>query len=169
MSTSTSTNTYTRAHTATHLSDVILSSIADILATLGIEASRLYQSWDQDAAAIAAWITEGSLASVSVECHHSGTVDPIFEFPVSYTAKGLGDRRFTADNASMLRYLAKLKAVPAGTTFKLFCAFNGPPRTPPQPGWSPGGSSASTANLRSRTIGTLATAPPTRPLRPVCT
>ncbi|NCL78246.1 hypothetical protein [Rhodococcus sp. YH1] len=156
MSTSTSTNTYTRAHTATHLSDVILSSIADILATLGIEASRLYQSWDQDAAAIAAWITEGSLASVSVECHHSGTVDPIFEFPVSYTAKGFGDRGFTADNASMLRYLAKLKAVPAGTTFKLFCAFNGP-RTP-QPGWSPG-SSASTANLRSRTIGTLATAP----------
>lgn len=157
MSTSTSTTTYTRTHTATHMSDAIMSSIADILASLGIDSNRLYNEWDQDAAAIAAWITEDSLDSVSVECHRpSGTVDPIFKFPISYTAGGFGDRKFTADNASILKYVAKLKTVPAGTTFKLFCAFNGP-RTP-QPGWSPG-TSASTANLRSRSIGTLATAP----------
>ena len=38
----TSVSTYTRTHTATHLADVILGSIADILGTLGIDATRVF-------------------------------------------------------------------------------------------------------------------------------
>jgi hypothetical protein len=157
MATVTSTNSYTRTHTATHLSDVIMTSLSDILNSLGIDPSRLYRDWNQDSHAISAWIEEGTLATVSLECHQSaGKVDPIFEFPISYSAPGFGDRKFTADNASLMRYMAKIKSVPAGTTYKLFCTFNG--RHTPQPGWSTG-TKASTAGLRSRAIGTIGTSP----------
>ena len=65
-STSVSTSTYTRTHTATHLADVILGSVADILGTLGIDATRIFADWDTDQRAISAWIAEGSLASVAL-------------------------------------------------------------------------------------------------------
>ena len=95
--------------------------------------------------------------AVWLECHRpSGVVDPIYEFSVNYTAGGFGDKKFTADNASLMRYMAKIKSVPSGTTYRLFCTFNG--YHTPQDGWSPG-TKASTDGLRSRTIGTLAGAP----------
>ena len=53
----TSVSTYTRVQTATHLADVVLGSIADILATLGVDATRVFADWDTDQKAIAAWIT----------------------------------------------------------------------------------------------------------------
>ena len=77
----TSVSTSTRTHTATHLADVILGSIADILATLGIDPTRLFADWPTDQTAISAWIAEGSLKCVALECHRpDGTVNPIFEF-----------------------------------------------------------------------------------------
>jgi Bacterial HORMA domain 2 len=157
MSSYTATTTYTRTHTATHLADVIMGSIADILGTLGIDPTRLFADWDTDQGAIAAWITEGSLACVAIECHQpGGTVDPILEFPVSYTGTGEGDRKFTADRAALARYLAKLNRVPGGTTYRLFCSYNGDHSI--QPGWSPA-TRASTAGMRSYSFGTLAAAP----------
>jgi hypothetical protein len=155
--TATSTSTFTRTHTATHLADVILGSIADILGTLGIDPTRLFADWDTDQSAISAWIAEGSLACVALECHQpSGAVDPILEFPVSYTGTGEGDRRFTADRAAFARYLAKLKQVPRGTVYRLFVSYNG--RYTPQPGWGPG-TRASTSGMRSYSFGTLAAGP----------
>lgn len=153
----TSTRTYTRTHTATHLADVILGSIADILGTLGIDPTRLFADWDRDQSAITAWIQEGSLKEVALECHQpNGVVNPIFEFPVSYTGTGEGDRKFIADRADLARYLAKLKTVPRGTKFQLFCSYNG--YHSDQPGWGPG-TRASTSGMRSHSFGTLAGAP----------
>lgn len=155
--TTTSTSVYTRTHTATQLADVILGSIADILGTLGIDPTRLFADWDTDQKAIAAWINEGSLKCVALECHQpSGTVAPIFEFPVAYRMSGEGDRHFTADRAALARYLAKVRQVPVGTKFRLFCSYVGPHS--PQAGWGPG-TRASTAGLRSYSFGTLAAAP----------
>ncbi|MGH2597645.1 MAG: hypothetical protein ACRDH7_17050 [Actinomycetota bacterium] len=153
----TATSTYTRTHTATHLADVIMGSIADILGTLEIDATRHFADWDTDQSAIAAWITEGSLACVALECHQpNGGVDPILEFPVAYSGTGEGDRKFTADRAALARYLAKLKRVPRGTTYRLFCSYNGPHSN--QPGWGPA-TRSSTAGMRSYSFGTLAAAP----------
>src|ERR1700722_16178294 len=155
--TSVSTPTHTIVHTATHLADVILGSIADILGTLGIDATQVFADWDRDNRAISEWIKEGSLTTVALECHQpNGVVAPIFEFPVSYTGTGEGDRRFTADRAALARYLAKLQEVPRGTAYRLFCTFNGPHSN--QPGWTPG-TLASTDAMRAYTFGTLATAP----------
>lgn len=155
--TSTAVSTYTRTHTATHLADVILGSIADILGTLGLDATRVFADWDTDQRAISAWIAEGSLRCVALECHQpGGAVTPIFEFPVSYTGTGEGDRKFTADRAALARYLAKLQNVPRGTTYGLFCSYNGPHST--QLGWSPA-TRASTSGMRSYSFGTLAAAP----------
>src|SRR6185312_1657257 len=114
----TSVSTFDRTHTATatHLADVILGSIADILGHLGIDATRVFADWDTDQSAISNWIKEGSLACVALECHQpSGAVAPIFEFPVSYKSTGEGDQKFTADRAALARYLGKLQTVPAGT------------------------------------------------------
>jgi hypothetical protein len=65
--TSVSTPVHTRTQTATHLADVVLGSIADILGTLGINATQVFADWDQDQRAITNWIVEGSLASVALE------------------------------------------------------------------------------------------------------
>ena len=152
-----STHAHTRTHTATHLADVILGSIADILATLGIDPTHLFADWETDQSAISAWIGEGSLTGVALECHRpNGTVDPIFEFPVSYTVSGVGNRKFTADRAALARYLAKLRSVPLGTTYRLFCNFKGSHTK--QPGWSPG-TRASVGGMRSSSFGTLAAGP----------
>ena len=153
----TATSTYTRTHTATHLADVILGSIADILGTLGLDVTRLFADWETDQRAISNWIKEGSLKCVALECHQpSGIVSPIMEFPVSYTGTGEGDRQFTAHRASLARYLAKLENVPWGTTYRIFCSFNGPHSN--QPGWGPG-YRASTGEMRSHSFGTLAAGP----------
>ncbi len=152
----TSTWTTTRTQTATHLTDVIMGAVADILASLRIDLTTLYRDWEQDENAIRAWIEEGSLSAVVLECHQSsGAVAPVMEFPVAYTS-GVGNAEFTASRARMARFLAKLDGVPSGTTYRLFCTFNGP-RTP-QPGWSPG-TRASTDGLRSLSYGTLGAAP----------
>jgi hypothetical protein len=157
MTTSTRTSTYTRTHTATHLTGVILGTIGDILADLGISHSEFTRNWEQNENAIQAWITEGSLEQVVLECHQpSGAVNPVIEFPVAYTAAGTGDAEFTTSRARLARFLAKLDRVPPGTTCQLFCAFSGP-RTP-QPGWGPG-TRASTSGLRGITFGTLGRAP----------
>ena len=153
----TATAAYTRTHTATHLADVILGSIADILGTLDLDATRLFADWDTDQRAISNWIKEGSLKCVVLECHQpNGTVSPIMEFPVSYTGTGEGDRQFTADRASLARYLAKLQSVPRGTTYRLFCSFHRPHSD--QPGWGPGLRS-STSGMQSHSFGTLAAGP----------
>ena len=153
----TSVSTYTRTHTATHLADVILGSIANILGTLGIDPTRLFADWPTDQAAIRNWIAEASLKCVALECHRpDGTVNPIFEFPVSYDARRVGNRRFTADRVALAQYMAKLQRVPAGTAYRLFCSFRRPPS--PQSGWSPG-TRASVGGMRSTSFGTLAAGP----------
>jgi hypothetical protein len=155
--TSTHTYSYTRTHTATHLTDVILGTITDILADLKINMDRFRRDWVQNEDAIKAWIEEGSLDTVVLECHQpSGAVAPVMEFPVSYTTAGDGNAEFTASRARAARFRAKFDQVPAGTTYRLFCTFNGP-RTP-QPGWGPG-QRASTDGLRGITFGTLGSAP----------
>lgn len=86
MTTSTSTYTYTIAHTATYLSEVIMGEIGDLLATLGIVAHDA-ERWDLDQRAITAWIVERSLKQVDLECHRpDGRVRPIFQFPIIYRA-----------------------------------------------------------------------------------
>jgi hypothetical protein len=155
--TSTSTTTYTRTNTAVYLTDVVMGTIADILGDLRIDLTRLYRDWSQDEAAIAAWIAEGSLRQVVLECHQpDGTVGPVIEFPIVYRDSGVGDAAFTADRAALARYRAKLERVPSGTTFSLVCCFNGPHSA--QPGWSTG-SRAATDHLRSSRFGTLGTGP----------
>src|SRR6266545_4356248 len=103
----TSTWTTTRTQTATHLTDVIMGAVADILASLRIDLTTLYRDWEQDENAIRAWIEEGSLSAVVLECHQSsGAVAPVMEFPVAYTS-GVGNAEFTASRARMARFLAK--------------------------------------------------------------
>ncbi|ESZ99762.1 hypothetical protein E0F15_08710 [Frankia sp. B2] len=155
--TSTITYNYTRAHTATHLTDIILGTITDILADLKIDTTLFGRDWKQNEDAIKAWIEEGSLDTVVLECHQpSGTVAPVIEFPVSYTAGGNGNAEFTASRARAARFRAKFDRVPTGTTHRLICTFNAPHT--PQPGWGPG-QRASTDGLQSITFGTLGSAP----------
>jgi len=156
--TSTSVSTYTRTHTAVYLADVVMGTIADILAELKIDITSLYRDWKQDEAAIIAWIEEESLQQVVLECHQpDGTVAPIIEFPVAYKSSGEGDATFTADRAALARYRAKLERVPTKTTYGIICTFRTTTHKQ-QPGWGPA-SRASTDGLKSLKFGTLASAP----------
>ena len=156
-STRSSVSTYTHIHTATHLADVILGSIADILGKLGIDPTLLFADWTTDQNAISIWIEEASLKCVVLECHHlDGTVNPIFEFPVTYDSRRVGNRQFTVHRAALARYLAKLQNVPPGTSYRLLCSFNRPHSS--QPGWSRG-TRASVEGMSVTSFGTLAAAP----------
>jgi len=156
-STSTSTTTYTRTQTATHLADVLMSTIAQILISLGIDTTRYFKRIQTDERAIKAWIEEGSLKTLHVECTSpGGTLLKTFQFDVAYTSANVGDTAFTNTQAQALRYMAKVGSVPRGTTYRLVCTFNFTHST--QDGWSTT-SLASTAGLTSRSIGTLASGP----------
>lgn len=155
--TSTSTNTFTRTNTAVYLTDVVMGAIADILGELRIDLTTLYRDWKQDEAAIKAWIEEGSLKEVILQCQQpDGTAAPIVEFPVNYQTSGVAEASFTADRASLARYRAKLSSVPPGTTYSIVCTFRSA-RTP-MPGWGPT-TRASTSGLQSARFGTLGSAP----------
>ena len=122
-----------------------------------IDTSPLHRTWETDEQAIRNWITEGSLDTVILECQPpTGPAKPVIEFPVTYTATGAGDGEFTASRARMARFRAKLDRVPAGTTFRLVCTFNGPHTS--QEGWNPT-TRASTSQLRSLTFGTVGSGP----------
>lgn len=156
-SSQTHTTSHTRTETATFLSEVIMGGMVDILATLGIDVTRMYADWDQDVTAIREWIEEESLETVVLECQQpGGTTAPIFEFPVSYEPGGRGDKSFVKSQALLTRYRAKLESVPAGTTYRLVCTFRAP-RTP-KVGWDPT-TRASTDGLTASSFGTLGGAP----------
>lgn len=153
----TQTRVYTQTHTATHLADIILGSLGDLLAYLGIDSARFQRQFDQNEKAISAWIEEGSLEEVILECHRpNGSVRPVFEFPVTYTS---GEAGFVDSRPAFARYLNKIASVPSGTTYRLFCTFNGPHSD--QDGWSPG-IRASTGGLRSTSMGGLGEGPHAR-------
>lgn len=160
VSTRTHNATTTRTHTATHLTGIVMGSLNDILSHLGIDASHLLQRWETDERAIANWIEERSLKAVILECHRpNGIVDPVIEFPVTYTRDGPQTADFTASRARLARYLHKLGTVPRGTRYALFCTFHR--QCTPQPGWSPG-RRQSTGGMRSTSFGTLGRAPDAR-------
>lgn len=134
-----------------------MGTVGDILAELGIDLTRLYRDWDQDERAIKAWIEEGSLETLVLECKQpDGSTSPVFEFPVDYKPSGSADPSFVESRASLARYRAKLDSVPRGTEHRLVASFNGP-RTP-QTGWSPG-KRVGTQGMDALSFGTLGEAP----------
>lgn len=154
-STYTTTHTYTRTHTATYLTGVVMGAVSDILGHLGIDRGRLYSNWDRDERAIEAWIEEGSLKQVVLECTTpNGRLAAAFEFDVAYTS--VSGAEFRASQARLARFRDKIGSVPAGTTYRLVCTFNG--WHSDQPGWS-STRRASTAGLSSSSFGTLGRAP----------
>lgn len=154
----TTTYTTTRVHTATWLTDVIMGTLNGLLADLGIDATRLASNWERDEKAIKAWILEESLEKVVLECHQpGGGVSPVFEFEVAYNSyTGVGEVQFMADQLRIARFRAKLERVPYGTRYALICTFR-KARTP-QDGWGPA-TLASTAGLRSTSLGTIGSGP----------
>lgn len=154
-STYTATHTYTRTHTATFLTGAVLGAVSDILGRLGIDANHLYSNWARDESAIKAWIEEGSLKQVVLEClGPTGKLVAAFEFDVTYTTEGGAE--FRASQARLARFQDKIASVPAGTTYRLVCTFNG--WHSDQPGWSTTQRS-STAALSSSSFGTVGRAP----------
>jgi hypothetical protein len=155
MTTATSTRTITRAHTAVQLSSAISGAIAEILTHVGISARSLMVDWARSYdPAIRAWIEEGSLSQVVVECHRpDGQVEPIFEFPIDYTD---GSGSLSNRHVAFARQVAKFTSVPSGTTCTIICQYRYTPRD--MHGWS-NTTRASTVGLRSRNLGTLATGP----------
>jgi hypothetical protein len=156
MTTATSTYTVTRSHTATHLSNAICGAIVEILSTLGMSASSLANRWGAVyEPAIRAWIIEGTLAAIVVQCHQpGGAVAPILEFPIEYSNDGSGS--LSHRHIALARLWAKLSPVPTGTTFKVICTYQGLPSD--QHGWE-STTRASTAGLVPNSLGTLAGGP----------
>lgn len=156
MALSTSTQIITRAHTAVHLTSAIEGAIAEILGHLGISARTLLSEWGVEyEPAIQAWIKEGSLDKVVLECTRpGGTVDPIFEFPIDYLADG--GASLSHRHVALARQWVKLNRVPSGTSYRIICSYNG--THTPQSRWSPT-TRTSTASLQSVTLGTLAAGP----------
>lgn len=156
MSTSSATRTITRSHTAVHLTSAIMGALTEILTHLGISASTLLTKWDQTyQPALEAWIMEGSLEQVVLECTRpNGSVDPIFEFPIEYFTDG--SAALSHRHVALARQWVKVHSVPPGTTFAVICTYRFPESS--QPGWTTT-TRASTAGMRGVSLGTLAAGP----------
>ena len=103
-----------------------MATMSEILTDVGIDVTEFYRDWNQDESAIKNWIAEGSLKMVVLECHQpDGTVSPVVDFPVRYATSGVSDAGFTASRAALARFRAKVQRVPARSTYRLFCTFNG--------------------------------------------
>lgn len=157
MSTATHTSSFTRTHTATYLTDVVLGTIGDILAHLGLDPAWHHATYARDESAIIQWIGEEALDSVVLECTApDGEVVLVAEFPLSYRGSSGQRADFVNSRAALARYRAKLATAPSGTTYRLVCTY----RTvhTPMPGWTRS-SRVSTAGMRGYSFGTLAGAP----------
>ena len=157
MTVTTSTAVYTRVHTATYLTEVVLGAVGDILAHLGLSLGNHHANFAQNEAAIAQWIIEQSLETVILECTTSaGRLAFAAEFPVTYAGNDQQRSEFVSSRAALGRYRAKLASVPAGSTYRLVCTFR--TAASDMPGWS-STTRASTAGLNSYSFGSLASAP----------
>lgn len=155
--TTTSTYNFTFTETAVYLADVILGSVADVVAALGLSPATSATRVQQDETAIIQWIKEKSLDAVVLEFTDSrGIAVEVFEFDVVYKPYGDADSEFYADRASLARYRAKLKQLPSGTTWRLVCTYRTAHTT--MPGWT-STTRASTDGMRSTTFGTLGAGP----------
>ncbi len=152
---SVSTYTYTRVHTATYLSGVVIGAFGDILSSLGLSPTGV--NWEETEAAIIQWITEGSLREIQLVVERpNGTAEMTFEIPIRYTATASGDTQFISHQASLARYLAKLSALPRGCTYRLLAYHNGVPTA--MPGWGPA-HGVSTDGMSSRSLGMIGAGP----------
>lgn len=153
MTTSTSTHTYTRTHTATFLTDVVLSTLTQVMSHLGLNSSRLRNEWAIEyAPAIRAWLAEGSLRTVVLECTTPAGRKERFDLPVEYI-DGTGSFRDRAGR--VLRYLDKVNRLPSGSTWRIVCQYNG--GHTPQPGW--GSTSLDAPTGLAMSLGTVGRAP----------
>ncbi len=149
--------THTRTQTATYLAEVILGAVADIVATLGLDPSKLdIQDIER---AMTIWLAEQSMEQLVLECYTpaDGVAHEVFEFPVQYSSGG-ANARFTADRATLSAYRAKLRKVPKGCTYRVVVTYvSGRTRTQVD-GWGPT-TLKSTEGMQSRVFGTLGSAP----------
>jgi hypothetical protein len=156
MPTVTATRVITRAHTATHLSNAVAGAIADILGRLGISSRQLMADWPRlHDPAIRAWMEEGSLAAIRVECTQpGGKIEPIFEFPIDYFDDGSVE--LSHRHVAIARQWAKINRVPAGSAVAVKCQYTG--THTPQSGWG-SCDMAPTSHLNRVNFGTLAAGP----------
>jgi hypothetical protein len=76
-----------------------------------------------------------AFTSTTTRTHTATYLTDVIMGAIADKTSGTSDAEFTASRARLARFRAKLDRVPVGTTFRLFCTFNGPHT--PQPGWSP--------------------------------
>lgn len=161
MTTSTATKTQaqvaTWTHTATHLSDAIMGSLSTILATLQLDLTKLTGSWSLYQNGIRVWLAEESLEAVVLECTGPDNVlRAVFEFPAKYSTDVAGDAKFVHDHATLAAYMAKLKQLPSGCSYRILITYR---RTPTAlAGWS-NTSRLSTDGMKARVFGTVAAGP----------
>lgn len=154
MTTITRTTIYTSTHTATYLCDAIRANIVQLLQHLGLDGLRLSNDWDSSyASAIRAWIEEGSLKTVVLECTTPSGITKRFDFDVEYLDGTTV--RFRNRTQTMAGYLVKIASIPSSSTWRIVCRYHGPHSS--QPGWS--STSLAAATTPSMSFGTVAQAP----------
>lgn len=156
MSTSTATSAYTSTHTATYMADIILGTLTEAIGQLGLNPSNVTRDWAMTEAAIAQWLNERSLRSVTVEFTMPSGDTMVIDFPVRYSTGESQGAAFSASKARISRFLTKYSALPSGTTYRLVADHNG--YHTPMPGWSRT-HAVNRSGLQTNSAGTLATAP----------
>ena len=154
--TTTSTYNFTFTETAVYLADVILGSVADVVAALGLSPATSATRVQQDEAAIVQWIKEKSLELVVLESTDSAGLPSKCSSSTLSTSRTETRTASSTPTGEASRYRAKLKQLPSGTTWRLVCTYRTAHTT--MPGWT-STSRASTDGMRSTTFGTLGAGP----------
>jgi hypothetical protein len=152
----TNITTATRAQTAVHVTGAVMDTFQNVLASLGLSSRYLDRHWDTIETGLKAWIDEGSLEHVQLECGDARDPDAVFLIPLSYRTAGNGDLAFVTSHARVVRALAKLESVPAGTDYRVVVKTKSWAKE--LDGWS-STTAADTSGLSSYELGGVAGAP----------
>jgi hypothetical protein len=157
MSTAVGTHTNTRVRTAVHLTDAIIGTFQNIVASLGLAPDYVQTRWDTIERGLTTWITEGSLDEVSFEFGPQAHPDAVFVVPLSYTVSGDGDVSFVTNQARLARLMAKVESVPPGTSYRMVVSHKGSYAS--VDGWKDTTAADTSALVSSFAMGNIASGP----------
>jgi hypothetical protein len=128
-----STQTYTLTHSATYLTDRMLTAFKDVLRDMGLDPSQLAGDWPTLERGIKTWLGTSDLRSLDLDVYDP-TTDRLVsrnKFTIDYSA---GGDEFWEDGDAIRAQIKKAGPIPSKCRYTIVADTK--PGRPDVPGWS---------------------------------
>lgn len=116
----TSTFTYTRAHSSLFVADNVRTLLARIIQHAQLNPTKLMDDWAVVGRAIRTWLESGHLTCITIEFFKPGgdLVERRWDFDITYDGSGVSDDMW-ADTEHLRRTLEKAGPPPPGCVYRI--------------------------------------------------